>query len=161
MTKNSPVTLREITGETVVTICKLKVSPDQEGFVATNALSIAQAHFDPDAWFRAIYADETPIGFVMVDDDIQKKEYFLWRFMIDERYQRMGLGRSLFGHVVRRFLEQGITTMTLSEDAGNPSCRFYLSFGSDYQRDDRGRPHLGSFIWRDLEALARDCPADL
>ena len=76
-------------------------------------------------------------------------------------YQRMGLGRRLVGHVVRRFLAEGITTMTLSADAGNPSCRFYLAIGAEYQRDDRGRAHLGAFIWRDLDALARDCPPDL
>ena len=73
-------------------------------------------------------------------------------------YQRMGLGRRLVGHVVRRFLAQGITTMTLSADAGNPSCRFYLAIGAEYQRDDRGRAQLGAFIWRDLDALARTCP---
>ena len=73
-------------------------------------------------------------------------------------YQRMGLGRRLVGHVVRRFLGDGISTMTLSADAGNPSCRFYLAIGADYQRDERGRPHRGAFIWRDLEALARVCP---
>jgi ribosomal protein S18 acetylase RimI-like enzyme len=75
-------------------------------------------------------------------------------------YQRMGLGRRLVGHVVRRFIAQGITTMTLSADAGNPSCRFYLAIGAEYQRDDRGRIQLGAFIWRDLDALARACAAD-
>jgi ribosomal protein S18 acetylase RimI-like enzyme len=73
-------------------------------------------------------------------------------------YQRMGLGRRLVGHVVQRFLAQGITIMTLSADAGNPSCRFYVAIGADYQRDDRGRAHRGAFIWRDLEVLARECP---
>ena len=73
-------------------------------------------------------------------------------------YQRMGLGRRLVGHVVRRFLGDGIRTMTLSADAGNPSCRFYLAIGAEYQRDERGRPQRGAFIWRDLEALARECP---
>jgi len=75
-------------------------------------------------------------------------------------YQRMGLGRRMVGHVVRRFLAQGITKMTLSADAGNPSCRFYLAIGAEHQRDDRGRAQLRAFIWRDLEALARDCPAE-
>jgi GNAT superfamily N-acetyltransferase len=75
-------------------------------------------------------------------------------------YQRLGLGRRLVGHVVRRFLSDGITTMTLSADAGNPSCRFYLAIGGEYQRDDRGRAQLGAFIWRDLDAVARACPTD-
>jgi len=30
----------------------------------------------------------------MLTDDERTQRYFLWRFMIDERYQRMGFGRS-------------------------------------------------------------------
>ncbi|UCE67612.1 MAG: GNAT family N-acetyltransferase [Candidatus Zixiibacteriota bacterium] len=88
----SDVTLREITGDTVRTICDLKVSESQKGFVAPNAVSIAQAYFAKTAWFRAIYADDTPVGFLMLDKNTEKPEYFLWRLMIDERYQRMGFG---------------------------------------------------------------------
>lgn len=87
------ITLREITAETVRAICNLKVTAVQETFVAPNAVSIAQAYFEREAaWFRAIYADETPVGFVMVEDDPENKEYFLWRFMIDSRFQRKGYG---------------------------------------------------------------------
>ena len=91
--RDSVISLREVTADTVRAICSLKVRADQEQFVATNALSIAQAHFNQNSWFRAIYADETPVGFVMVEDDPEKQEYFLWRYMIDGRYQRMGFGR--------------------------------------------------------------------
>ena len=31
-------------------------------------MSISEAHFWPTGWFRAIYADDTPVGFVMIDD---------------------------------------------------------------------------------------------
>ncbi len=94
VTKESTITLREVTRETVREICRLKVSESQTKFVAPNAVSIAQAYFDRDvAWFRAIYADDTPVGFVMVYDNPEKGEYFIWRFMIDERYQKLGFGR--------------------------------------------------------------------
>jgi hypothetical protein len=47
------VTLRQITVDTVDDVLGLRVSPDQEGCVATNAKSIAQAHYYPGvAWFR-------------------------------------------------------------------------------------------------------------
>lgn len=92
VTQESNVTLREVTGDTVRTICNLRVSESQKGFVAPNAVSIAQAYFSRTAWFRAIYADDTPVGFLMLDKNTQKPEYFLWRLMIDERYQRMGFG---------------------------------------------------------------------
>jgi GNAT superfamily N-acetyltransferase len=73
-------------------------------------------------------------------------------------YQRMGVGRRLVGHVARRFLRDGIATMTLSADPGNPSCRFYEALGAEHQIDESGRPSPSAFIWRDLEALARICP---
>lgn len=92
--RTAVITLREITKETLHPILMLTVAEHQKGFVATNAVSIAQAYFEPEAaWFRAIYADETPVGFVMVDDDPANEEYGLWRFMIDERYQGLGFGR--------------------------------------------------------------------
>ena len=90
---NSEVSLKEITADTVRAICDLSVLEEQKQFVAPNAVSIAQAYFSEYAWFRAIYADDTPVGFLMLYDNAEKPEYFLWRFMIDARYQRMGLGR--------------------------------------------------------------------
>lgn len=87
------VELREITAETVRAICRLKVAPDQDEFVAPNAVSIAEAYFHPTAWFRAIYADDEPVGFVMLDDDAAKPLYTLWRLMIAEGFQRRGYGR--------------------------------------------------------------------
>ncbi len=62
------VSLRAITAETVRTICALEVRQEQRSYVADNALSIAQAHFVPGAWFRAVYAGETPVGFGMLDE---------------------------------------------------------------------------------------------
>jgi diamine N-acetyltransferase len=62
-------------------------------------VSIAQAYFRPKAWFRAIYADETPVGFVMLYDShlgaqLPQRDYYeVWLFMIDARYQSKGFGR--------------------------------------------------------------------
>lgn len=98
--RNAKVTLREITGETVRTICRLKVSDHQKGFVAENAVSIAEAYFQPKAWFRAIYADETPVGFVMLYDSPEEAEYYLWRYMIDGRFQGCDYGRQALEQVI-------------------------------------------------------------
>jgi diamine N-acetyltransferase len=91
--RDSAVTLQEVTADTVHQICNLNVTESQKQFVAPNAYSIAQAYFSKEAWFRAIYADDTPVGFVMLYDNEPESEYFLWRFMIDERYQGHGFGR--------------------------------------------------------------------
>ena len=87
------VSLREITQETVNSILDLRVTQEQEQFVASNAVSIAQAHFLEDVWFRAIYADDTPVGFLMLSDQPEKGEYYLWRFMVDAQHQGKGYGR--------------------------------------------------------------------
>lgn len=98
------VTLREITADTVRSICDLVAAPP--GYVAPNAVSIAQAHFHPEAWFRAVYAGETPVGFVMLEDSSLRTppaaelEVGLWRFMIDARQQRQGYGRAALRLVI-------------------------------------------------------------
>jgi diamine N-acetyltransferase len=87
------VELREVTGETVREICRLVVAPGQDRFVAPNAVSIAEAYFHPTAWFRAIYADDEPVGFLMLDDDDRKPLYTLWRLMIADGFQGRGYGK--------------------------------------------------------------------
>jgi len=101
-TAQPQVTLREITADTVRAICALEVAEYQKGFVAPNALSIAQAHFQPKGWFRAVYAGEEPVGFIMVFEDPDEPEYFLWRFMVDHRHQGNGYGRAALEQVIDR-----------------------------------------------------------
>jgi diamine N-acetyltransferase len=94
------VTLREITEETLWPVLKLEVAEEQRGFVASNAVSIAQAHFSEHAWFRAIYADDTPVGFVMLYLNQDKPLYGVWRFMVDEDHQRKGYGSKAMRQVI-------------------------------------------------------------
>jgi diamine N-acetyltransferase len=98
------VSLREITSHTVREILALQVSEPQRDYVASNAVSIAEGHFNPGAWFRAIYAGELPVGFVMLFDPmapgaivrgpVEPTDIGLWRLMIDHRYQARGYGRA-------------------------------------------------------------------
>lgn len=71
----------------------LEVAENQGHLVAPNSMSIAEAYFEPKAWFRAVYADEDPVGFIMLFDDADKPVYYLWRMMIADGYQRKGYGR--------------------------------------------------------------------
>ena len=87
------VTLREITADDLGRILNLVVSPGQEQLVATTAKSIAQAHYYDDAWFRAVYAGDQAVGFLMLSLMPEKAEYFVWRMLIDGVHQRKGYGR--------------------------------------------------------------------
>lgn len=127
------VTLREITAETVFDIIELSgtLTEPKSRFVASNAVSIAQAYFSDHAWFRAIYADETPVGFLMIADRPEEPEYFLWRFMIGGHHQGKGFGRRaielLADHVRTR---PGATELLVSCGQGEGSPEgFYLKMG--------------------------------
>jgi diamine N-acetyltransferase len=128
---NADVTLREVTRDTVWVVCSLHVSKEQEQFVAPNAFSIAQAYFSREAWFRAIYADETPVGFVMLKQVPEMGSYYLWRFMIDERYQKKGYGRRALQLVIEHVRSMpSANELTLSYHKGNDSPQpFYEKLG--------------------------------
>ena len=129
------VELREVTKVNLREILRLKVAPEQERFVACNAVSIAQAHFHRDtAWFRAIYDGDTPVGFVMLEDDRAKKTISLWRFMLDARYQRRGYGRQalalIFAHA--KTLPDVREIGTSCVDAPGGPGAFYEGLGFTY-----------------------------
>lgn len=100
VTKAAMVTLRQVRGENLSAVIRLQLGPGQDRFVAPNSVSMAQAAFSRYAWPRAIYADETPVGFVMLYDNPDAPEYFLWRLMVDHRYQRMGFARQAIQQLV-------------------------------------------------------------
>jgi len=129
--RNVEVTLREITAETVRAICALEVHPTQRDYVASNAVSIAQAHFAPQAWFRAVYADEVPVGFVMLSVDPDAEEYYLWRLMIAGEHQGKGFGRQALDLTVEHVRTlPGARELVSSFVPGDAGPRgFYLGYG--------------------------------
>jgi diamine N-acetyltransferase len=123
------ISLREITRNSLSEVIGLSVDPAHEAFVANNAISIAEAHFHPEAWFRTIYAREEPVGFLMLHDEHllehprQEGLYFLWRLMIDSRFQGRGYGRlaieALVPHVRSRPQARRLLTSCL-QGPGSP-----------------------------------------
>jgi ribosomal protein S18 acetylase RimI-like enzyme len=75
------------------------------------------------------------------------------KIYILRKYHRQGLGRRLLSHVARRFLSQGISSMLLFGDAGNPSNGIYEAMGADKLFAPNGDFH-GGYGWRDLHRLA-------
>ncbi len=125
------VELREVTRETVRAVCLLQVAVEQRGFVAPNAVSFAEAMFEPKAWFRAVVADDVPVGFVMLSVDPAAHEYYLWRFMIDVRYQSRGYGRAALIQVVEhvRTLPDATELLVSWVPAAHGPEPFYRAFG--------------------------------
>ncbi|MEO0588675.1 MAG: GNAT family N-acetyltransferase, partial [Planctomycetota bacterium] len=106
---DAAVTLRPVTPDNVYAVVCLKVGPDQQGTVATNSNSLAEAYVYGDrAWPRAIYAGDTPVGFLMLDlvgpdhpeAEDGRASYFLWRLMVDAEHQGRGYGTAALRLVV-------------------------------------------------------------
>jgi diamine N-acetyltransferase len=127
------VTLREITEQTVWGICMLSdtLTEPQKYYVAPNAISIAQGHFSPHAWIRAIYAGPAPVGFLMLYDNPDEPEYFLWRLMIAEPYHGRGYGRQAVERLVEYVKTRpGAKELLVSYHKGEKSPEgFYLKLG--------------------------------
>lgn len=91
----NPVHFERIDAKSVLDICNLSqtLSPQQRKMVADNAVSIAQAYCSENAWLRAIYAGDVPIGLIMLHigsdyaDGIDCPGVYLWRLMIAGPYQ--------------------------------------------------------------------------
>jgi diamine N-acetyltransferase len=130
------VTLREITSKTVRDVIQLAVAPSQQGFVAPNSTSLSEALFSVEAWYRAVYDGETLAGFVMLWDETLRPDppaapnVGLWRLMIDQRFQRRGIGREVIRRVVEHIRAKGFTSISTSYVPGEGCPRdFYLGLG--------------------------------
>jgi diamine N-acetyltransferase len=132
------ITLKEVTRATLREVCRLDAGDDGKQ-VAPNALSIAEASFYGEAWFRAIYAGETPVGFVMLYDPSQvenpdEPDFFLWRLMIDRNHQRKGYGRAAVGLLIHHVRARpGAQRLLVSHvEQADTLGRFYGSIGFAY-----------------------------
>jgi diamine N-acetyltransferase len=134
-----PVTLRPITSGDRQAVEELRVLPEQENFVDGVRRSLAEAAAKPDArpWHRSVYAGEVPVGFVMLADGVPPGNvdipwrYYLWRFLIDARFQRRGYGRAALDQVVaylRTKPDANLLVTSVVPGNGSP-LNFYLRYG--------------------------------
>jgi diamine N-acetyltransferase len=114
----------------------LRVSRAQERFVSGVAESLLEAAEEPDgrALYWAIYEDETPVGFVMISDEVGSPEYiahYVWKLLIDERYQRRGFGTATLDLIVAYFRGRpAVEVLWTSAGQGDGSpTTFYERYG--------------------------------
>lgn len=131
------VSLREVTAQNVRDVCRLAVDPAQLGYVAPNAVSLAEALVNPEAWYRAIYADDALAGFVMVWDESLRvprpaaPNLGLWRLMVDARFQGKGIGRAALEQVIAHVRGKGVSSRFVTSYVPGPASPepFYSKLG--------------------------------
>ena len=136
------VSLRPLSASNRQAVEALSVTPSQEQFVSSVAESLREAADEPDgrALYWAVYAGDTPIGFVMISDDVAGPDYiphYLWRLLIDERYQRQGFGTATLDLIVEYFRGRpGVEVLSTSAGQGDGSpIGFYERYGFERTGD--------------------------
>lgn len=132
------VHLEEITGQNRDRVCALRLHPGQELFVSSVAESLDEAAATPELepWYRAIYSADEPAGFVMVSWNVPPGRpgmigpYFLWKLLIDQHFQRRGVGRAALTQIIDLVRADGATELFTSYQPGDGEpWPFYQRFG--------------------------------
>jgi diamine N-acetyltransferase len=135
------ISLRPLTDQNRDAVLSLRVSPAQEQFVSGVEESLAEAAEEPGgrAIFWAVYEDDTPVGFVMISDEVDGPGYiahYLWKLLIDERHQGRGHGTATLDLIVAYFRERGVAVVSTSAGQGEGSpIPFYERYGFERTGD--------------------------
>jgi GNAT superfamily N-acetyltransferase len=132
------VTLRPITEHNLAAVQALRTTPAQERFVSGVVESMLEAIEDPAGcaiqW--AIYAGQTPVGFVMISDEVAPDSpdhipHYLWKLLIDHRHQRRGYGTAALDLIAEYFRgRSGVDVLSTSAGTGEGSpIPFYERYG--------------------------------
>jgi len=146
------VTLEEITAENREAVLALRIVPGQDRFVSSVRDSLAEAAEYPHArpWYRAVFASGEPagpVGFVMVSWNCEPQPpeiigpWFLWKLLIDERYQGRGYGAAVVRQIAELVRAEGATELLTSyvpEDGGPAGFYQRLGFVPTGELDDTG-----------------------
>jgi diamine N-acetyltransferase len=113
-------------------------------------LAEAERFADANPLTFGLYDRDTPVGFVMIADEVDGPDYiphFVWKLLIDERFQRRGLGTAALDLVAEFFRSKGVAAMWTSAGEGEGSpIPFYERYGfvrdSVHEEDDGSREIL-------------------
>jgi diamine N-acetyltransferase len=137
-TPPADVRLVPVTQENAAAVLGLRTHHSQQAFVAPMLDSFADALLPAIEngtpvvpWMRAIEADATIVGFVMLAlTTVHHPEPYLWRLLIDRLHQRRGIASRVLDLVAGECRAMGDSTLLVSWSEGKGSPRaFYTAHG--------------------------------
>ena len=167
--KKANIHLEKISWENYRKVLKLRVTKEQDNFVARNNASLIHAFLEMSngkpVYAFAIMNGKTVVGFMQLmygndwtgyeredwlnSDEYKQFEgkyyYYIWRFMIDKKYQKRGYGRESLKQTldfIKTFPSGKAEYVLLSyEPANEIGKKLYSSFGfeevfTEYLHDD-------------------------
>lgn len=110
---------------------QLQVRDDQADFITPNVWSIAESKFHEALKPTAIFDGRRMVGFLMYGRDPQDNRYWLYRFMIDRRYQGRGYGAAALRVLIAQLQRiPGCAELNVGYDPHNHAAeRLYLRLG--------------------------------
>ena len=140
LTKSEPITFREILYDDLGAFCALEVAPQQQGLVTPNVMTMAEAPYEAGALVRGIWLGDRPAGLIAMlrpsaypedqDITIRRDAAYLWRLMVDHKFQGQGLGNAAVNEARRTAAAWGYRGITLTAGEGPHSAiPFYQRCG--------------------------------
>lgn len=138
------ISLKPVTLENFDELIALRVAHDQQGLVAENVESIAQAYVQPNCYPFGIYSGPAAVGFLMYCLDADDNEYWLYRLMVDERYQRRGYAEAAVRLMLERIKEDySRHKLYLGVDlSGKAAPELYKKLGFRFDGRVYGKEHV-------------------
>ena len=135
------VSLKPITIENWQVCIGLTVEEEQVGLLPSNLYSIAESRFESEVVPMGIHDGETMVGFLMFG--MIGDEMWIWRLMVDHRYQHQGYGRAAMRALLEGLHAFGYREIFVSYKPENEiAAQLYASLGFE----DTGRVEDGEIV---------------
>ncbi|MEY3294726.1 MAG: bifunctional histidinal dehydrogenase/histidinol dehydrogenase [Pseudomonadota bacterium] len=119
-------------------VLKLQVAAGQRHLVASPERSLAQVAYEPRGRALALFDGDTAVGMMLLydarqDDEDPANQLYVWRLMVDARFQQRGYGRLAMQWVLDEARRGGYAEVGLSHvDRPGHAGGFYEKLGFAY-----------------------------
>ena len=111
-------------------VLDLEVAPKDQRRVASVEYSLAQAwlYRDSEVLFPyAVKSGQLTVGFLLLSYQPMENSYYIWRLLIDQKYQNQRFGKEVIQQVLQRARDdQQCHKVTVNYVIGNHKMRYIL-----------------------------------
>ena len=129
---------RELDRSQLRALFALKVKPEQEDQVAPNAVTIAQAAYEPGGFVWGLWEGDKPVGLLAMIDPAENPDggeeaadaAYVWRLMVAADFQGKGFGKNALAEaleVAGEWERPRVLLSAVEKDGG--ALGFYERFG--------------------------------
>ncbi|BCP62437.1 TPA: GNAT family N-acetyltransferase [Streptococcus suis] len=111
-------------------VLDLEVAPKDQRRVASVEYSLAQAWLyrdSEDLFPYAVKSGQLTVGFLLLSYQHMENSYYIWRLLIDQKYQNQSFGKEVIRQVLQRARDdQQCHKVTVNYVIGNHKMRYIL-----------------------------------